>query len=197
MPSKPEPHDPVAELAFVRAVLAGSEPALVRFNDYLDRLPRILARVNSRLPRPLGHNELLDVQQDVYVILLRKLPGFTGDVPLGGWLHRTCEHELHNAMRRRTRLLRMFTDAPEFADPVAASERSDARAQIPPDRLQEALQRLGGVEAEIITLKHFEKLTFQEIHDRLNISPNTAKTRYYRGLERLHRILDKNERGES
>lgn len=190
MPSTPEPHDSAAELAFVRAVLAGSEPALVRFNEYLACLPRMLARVNSRLARPLGPDDLLDVQQDVYVILWRKLPGFTGNVPLGGWLYRTCKHELHNAMRRRLRHLRMFTDTPELAEPVTTGEHSDARARISSDQLLAALERLGGIETEIIQLKHFERMTFDEIGSRLDISPNTVKTRYYRGAKHLRRILD-------
>ena len=52
-----------------------------------------------------------------------------------------------------------------------------------------ALERLGGVEAETIRIKHFEGLTFEAVGVRLGIPTNTAKTRYYRGMLRLEKLL--------
>ena len=60
------------------------------------------------------------------------------------------------------------------------------------DDLAEAesmLIRLGGVEAQIIRLKHLESLTFDELGARMGLSANTAKTHYYRGLSRLRSML--------
>ena len=52
-----------------------------------------------------------------------------------------------------------------------------------------ALEELEPPLARIVQLKHFEDLTFEALAERLDISPNTAKTRYYRGLVRLERRL--------
>ena len=52
------------------------------------------------------------------------------------------------------------------------------------------LSMLSPGESEVIRLKHFAQMTFEEIAERLGISANTAKTRYYRGLERLRGWLD-------
>ena len=41
----------------------------------------------------------------------------------------------------------------------------------------------------MIRLKHFQELTFEEISSRLSIPANTAKTKYYRGLEKLRETL--------
>jgi DNA-directed RNA polymerase specialized sigma24 family protein len=38
-------------------------------------------------------------------------------------------------------------------------------------------------------MKHFEQLTFDRIAELIGCSPNTAKTRYYRALEKLRQDL--------
>jgi DNA-directed RNA polymerase specialized sigma24 family protein len=45
-------------------------------------------------------------------------------------------------------------------------------------------------------MKHFEERTFEEIAAALGASPNTIKSRYYRGMLELRRILESGgERG--
>lgn len=41
----------------------------------------------------------------------------------------------------------------------------------------------------MIELKQFEELTFESTAERLDISVNTARTRYYRGLNKLRTLL--------
>jgi NAD(P)-dependent dehydrogenase (short-subunit alcohol dehydrogenase family) len=50
-------------------------------------------------------------------------------------------------------------------------------------------------EADVIRMKHFEDLTFEEIGTRLGNSINTVKTRYYRGISRLLDRLGSSFRG--
>ena len=57
------------------------------------------------------------------------------------------------------------------------------------DHLAIALERVGGVEAEAVALKHYEGLTFEEMAQRLGIPASTLKTRYYKGMSRLEAIL--------
>jgi RNA polymerase sigma factor (sigma-70 family) len=52
------------------------------------------------------------------------------------------------------------------------------------------LEKLGEDHAQIIRLKHFSQMTFEEIARRLRVSANTVKTRYYRGLIKLREFLD-------
>jgi RNA polymerase sigma factor (sigma-70 family) len=94
-----------------------------------------------------------------------------------------------NAMRRRWRQQRRFanpTAAEEAEDPFADREST---AWIERDRLLRAIERVGGVESDLLVLKHFEDLTFVEIGRLLGLAPSTVKTRYYRGLDQLEQIL--------
>ena len=51
--------------------------------------------------------------------------------------------------------------------------------------MQRVLGDLGPPAEEVIRLRHFSDLTFAAIARRLGLSPNTAKSHYYRGLVRL------------
>lgn len=55
--------------------------------------------------------------------------------------------------------------------------------------LEEALQKLPDEQREIIILKIYEELTFSEIAELLEISINTAASRYKYGLEKLKESL--------
>ena len=56
------------------------------------------------------------------------------------------------------------------------------------------IERIDPRDAEVIQLKHFRHLSFDEIGETLGISPNTAKSRYYRALVRLREMLDPQRR---
>lgn len=147
-------------------------------------VPRILGSLNGRRGRPLGDHDLADLAQDTVMIVLRKLDQFQAWVPLEGWIYRLCYLEFLNAVRKRARTLRRTHELTENIDVATNDAAHNAH-----DDLHTALDRLGGVEAEAIRLKHFDDLTFQEIGDCLNMPANTAKTRYYRGLAKLEALM--------
>jgi RNA polymerase sigma factor (sigma-70 family) len=43
--------------------------------------------------------------------------------------------------------------------------------------------------AEVIQLKFFEELTFEQIGARLALPENTVKTHFYRGIQRIRSML--------
>jgi RNA polymerase sigma-70 factor, ECF subfamily len=55
--------------------------------------------------------------------------------------------------------------------------------------MQDALSRLPGEQREVVVLKIWGELTFEEIARSLDLSPNTAASRYRYALEALRRDL--------
>jgi RNA polymerase sigma-70 factor (ECF subfamily) len=184
--------DPAADLALVRGYLAGVESTRVQIQECLDNVSRILAAQNARLGRPLRAEDLADVAQDVSVLVLRKLPSYAGRAPLAGWIYRLCCLELMNAIRRKARHRRRFVPAPDVQEAIDAGGRRAMDAWLERDELLRAIERVGGVEADLLVLKHFEDLTFTDIARLLGMSANTVKTRYYRGLAQLEQIVKPN-----
>lgn len=68
------------------------------------------------------------------------------------------------------------------ADPVEADAAET-------DRLRDALAALPEGQRQAVVLKALEGLTFQEIADGLEISINTAASRYRYGIEKLRSLL--------
>ncbi len=70
-----------------------------------------------------------------------------------------------------------------FQCPFEARERNG--------EITSALRKLPEAQREVLTLKIWGQLTFQEIGESLGISENTAASRYRYALEALRRILGK------
>jgi RNA polymerase sigma-70 factor (ECF subfamily) len=183
----PAQDDPARDLALVRDALAHAAVAVRALAERLQCVPRIMAAQNARLGRPLSEHDLADVAQDTMLVLLRKLHEFTGQAALEAWVFRICCLELMNAVRRRRRQMpNIDLEIEPRSDDAATREWHRLVAR---EALDTAIDRIGGVEAEALRLKHYEGLTFEELAARAGISVTGIKARYYRGLARLEAIV--------
>jgi RNA polymerase sigma-70 factor (ECF subfamily) len=84
---------------------------------------------------------------------------------------------------RETRAMELdgTTDVVWFADSLEQDERSR--------QIEEAIQSLPDYYKEVIILKIWGELTFEQIAETLDIPMNTAASRYRYALERLRRTL--------
>ena len=91
------------------------------------------------------------------------------------------------AQHARRRKLDQMASLERIEEPVDSKTRSTAG-----DRsfeLEQALQSLPFEQRELVALKIDGELTFAEIAEVLNISPNTAASRYRYALEKLREAL--------
>ena len=182
-----------SDLDLVAAALAGDADAIRDFVERMKCVPRILAVRNRRSGSAFDAEELEDVCQETLAAVWRKLPRYDGTAALETWVYRFCEFEFLHRLRKKGRgrlVLEETLEGTPF-EPFAAEEAS------PLDH--EALARgMEGLEQQlsaVIQLKHYEDLTFEQIGERLALSVNTAKTRYYRGLRKLRAVLVKTRSG--
>ncbi len=178
----------------VGQVLAGENAATQEFVERMRCVPRILAAKNARSGRPLSHDDLADLAQEVFSIVWRKLSEFRGEARIEAWVYPFCQLQYMNALRRNTRRPAPFEVDGEDAEPDAAGtavrgEGPEGLDPLDATHVHAALERLSEAEKEVIRMKQFDDLTFDEIAARTGISVNTAKTRYYRGLVRLRDLL--------
>jgi len=183
---------PHADLGLVRQALEGDGVAVQRLVEKMGCVYRALAQGNRRLGDPFAADELEDLAQDVTIAVWGKLRDYRGLSSLEGWICRFARLELLYRLRRRDRLPRSLGDARAQAE--AAQDEAEGKAQDDAEELYPALDELDPAQGEVIRLKHFDDLTFPQIAERLGASANTAKTRYYRGLQRLREILRRGRR---
>ncbi len=182
-----DPSDLIKDLRLVKAAMKGNATAIDDLVDRLRCVSRFLTGKNMRLGRPLDEHDLADLTQDTIIILLDKLPSYEGRAPLEAWIYRICVLELMNGIRRKRRWSTRQSGWDDIPD--ERSEQPTADQKLDRESLLLALDQVGGIEADLIRLKHFEGLTFAAIAAQMGIPQNTAKTRYYRGLTKLRRTL--------
>jgi RNA polymerase sigma-70 factor (ECF subfamily) len=121
-----------------------------------------------------------DAVQQVFVALLRTSAVMESDEH---YLRRAVRNECYSTFRRRRRA----------AEGVAAPllEAVPGRADSPDERvaIEQAMRVLSPGQREIVYLKVYEGLTFQEIADLLGESKNTVASRYRYALDRMREEL--------
>lgn len=170
------------DLRLVRASLQQHVPSVDELLQRLQVIPRVLRVQNRRLGGPLGEHALEDLAQDVFVVIWRKRDVYDGRRPLEAWVYRICMYQLMNAVRRGARRSTI-----ELHPTHLETEPTEG---VDYEELQQVLEKLPSDAASTVHLKHFEALTFDEIAGRLSIPSATAKTRYYRGMRELRRLLE-------
>lgn len=171
------------DLALARSAAAGDREALRAFAKRMHCVPRFLAAANARKGQPLGHEDLADLSQDTLIIIWQKLETFKGHATLETWARHFCQFEFYNRVRalyrRKLTAAAVVQEAQYSQDTPLPPQQSD-RASF--SQLEISLVQLGSPTEEIIRMKHFELLIFEEIARRLNLPISTIKSRYYRGL---------------
>jgi RNA polymerase sigma-70 factor (ECF subfamily) len=178
-----------ADLELVRGVLRRDPAALAQFVARMQCVPRFVAFANARTGRKLSEEAVEDLVQDVIAAAWRRLADFRGDSRLETWVFRFCQFQLRNAVRRAApRRAVSLSELGEIEGATAGSLDEH-------EEIGAALDRMPDDEARVLRLKHFDGLTFDEIAARLSASPNTIKTRYYRGLNNLRQHLRPDREG--
>ncbi len=176
-------HEGPADVELLRAARSGRPEAVEAFVLRMSCIPRYLASINGRHGRPLASDALDDAAQQVFTLVWAKTEEYRGAARLETWVYTFCSLTFSNLMRsefRRTSTVRIEWDAlPTPAPTRAIGDTLDDPA------LLCALERLDSESVQVLRLKLFEGLTFDEIAERLAIPANTAKSRHYRGLSEL------------
>jgi RNA polymerase sigma-70 factor (ECF subfamily) len=195
MPSERHTREGLPDLTLVRGALAGRGEAVRAFLERMHCVPRMIAACNAKLGRPLSEEAVEDVIQESLVAIWRKLERFDGRAALETWIYPFCYFEFMRRLRVERGLPRLLDDALEGSvfEPAAPAEAS--LLELEP--VLEALEALEPEQEIVLRLKHFEDLTFEQIAQRLALSPNTAKTRYYAGLDKLRGRLGKTLTGRT
>lgn len=144
----------------------------------------------------LGRDEeAKDATQDTFIAAYRNLSGFRGEAKVSSWLHRIAVNQCLTKKRRaKTRGETPLEDENESQSLRAPAAQSPARQSEQKERLQAvrtAVSALPPDLRQIIVMKEFEELTFQEIAVALGLPLSTVKSRLYTALKQLKMRLEK------
>jgi RNA polymerase sigma-70 factor (ECF subfamily) len=186
-PTHRDGRDHTADLDLVARARSGDADALERLAERLSCVCAMLRDRHRRLGNPLSPEDLAEVEQETLMALWDKLATFAGRASLETWVYRFMVLELHKGLDRRRRQRYFMAEGESWLSNRAQPEPSEP--EIDPIVLHEGLERVGSPGADVIRMRHFDELSFDEIAHHLGEPANTVKARYYRGLERLRILL--------
>lgn len=142
-------------------------------------------------------DEARDATQETFINAFRYLPDFRGDSKVSSWLHRIAvNNSISRTRRTKVRAEIAITDdeGKEIDELVASSAFSPLRGFESRQKMllvRRAVLSLPQELRQIVVMKEFEEMTFQEIADALEMPLSTVKSRLYTALKQLRMKLEK------
>ncbi len=141
--------------------------------------------------------EAKDAAQETFISAYRNLKNFRGEAKVSSWLHRITVNQCLTFKRRTKSRSESYLDDEENAEDkvfVASANYSPSKTTEKSERLaliRQAVSSLPTDLKQIIVMKEFEEMTFQEISDNLDIPLSTVKSRLYTALKQLRMKLER------
>ena len=138
-----------------------------------------------------------DAAQETFIAAYRNLSNFRGEAKVSSWLHRIAVNQcLTTKRRKKTRAEEFLDDEDGSAENtfVASPTHSPAFSTEKLERLAIVRQAVGALPVDlrqVIVMKEFEEMTFQEISETLELPLSTVKSRLYTGLKQLRLRLER------
>jgi RNA polymerase sigma-70 factor (ECF subfamily) len=142
-------------------------------------------------------DEAGDAAQETFIAAYRSLKGFRGEAKVSSWLHRIAVNQCLTTKRRKRVRAEDYFDEDDNAEErsfVAAARYSPANETETAERLTIVRQAVGALPTDlrqVIVMKEFEEMTFQEISETLELPLSTVKSRLYTALKQLKMKLER------
>jgi RNA polymerase sigma-70 factor (ECF subfamily) len=131
-----------------------------------------------------NESDARDVLQDVFIKIAQRPQLLVNLTDTRAFLLRLAHNSAIDIIRRQSTRTRNYDAlAKESLDLFAEAASPDE--QVFRQTLSEALEELPPDQRAVVHLKLWERLTFETIADTLDISPNTAASRYRYAIDKL------------
>ncbi len=155
----------------------------IAFERLMKRYERLVYKIAWSYTRQ--HDSALDVSQEIFIKVYRKLDTYRGTGAWLGWLQRVAHREGLTWIRRN-RKYQGHTEMTQSNHPIQASGLEKSRVDNE-DRhdLLEQLTKLNTRQQTAVSLRYFERRSIREIASVLECSESVAKNSLFRGLQKL------------
>lgn len=171
--------DVTREEALIRAAAAGDRDAFGEL--YRMFAPRVYAVACGLL---LNREEALDVTQETFIRAWRALPRFRHGLPFFPWLYAIARNRCMSHLAKGAR-----GQSVEFDDHVSGETDDEMRHVEMRRDIGRALATLSPDHREIILLRHFQDLSYEEIAQSLGCPIGTVMSRLHHARKALAAAL--------
>jgi len=142
-------------------------------------------------------DEARDAAQETFVAAYRNVGNFRGEAKVSSWLHRIAVNQCLTTKRRAKSRSEEYLDDETREEErvfVAAAAYSPSSQTEQAERNVLVRQAVGSLPVDlrqVVVMKEFEEMTFQEISETLEIPLSTVKSRLYTALKQLRSKLER------
>jgi len=171
------------------------------WNELFDRHYAAAGRFIFQLGFDLTHEDVEEISQEVFLTVIKSLHSFQGNCQFQTWLFRIAANRARDYRQKQHAAKRgggqvtvsLNNEDPETGftiDPASTLPGPDA-ALLQTEKLSlvgKALEQLGGPCQEIIELRYFGDLSYEEIAQELQLNQKTVSSRLSKCLDKLEGI---------
>ncbi|CCQ11070.1 RNA polymerase sigma factor, sigma-70 family [Pseudoalteromonas luteoviolacea B = ATCC 29581] len=167
------------EAGLIKKAKAGNKEA------WLKLIQRHEKQVYHHCLRLVGNpDDACDLMQDVFISVFKALESFSGDSQFSTWLYKITYARCMDFFRKKN------TKSEELIEVDTDELESTLIQDCTNQEVIQALKCLPFEQRQIIELKFFAQLTFDEISEITTLSTNTVKTRLYSALKKMKGHLE-------
>lgn len=179
------------------------------WDELFDRHYTAAGRFVFQLGHDFTREDVEEICQEVFLAVIRNLDSFHGGSQFQTWLFRIAANKARDYRERRNAAKRGGGQTPvslQAEDPESGLTLDPPGSTPAPDALlmnaeqaalvHQALDQLGEPCREIIELRYFGDLSYDEISHSLDLNPKTVSSRLSKCLDRLETITRKLFAGE-
>jgi RNA polymerase sigma-70 factor (ECF subfamily) len=130
-----------------------------------------------------NRDDARDAVQDAFIDAFQALSRFDLSRKFYPWFYVILRNRCYKLAGARTKRETESLDDPNILEPSTDAPREELLL------LERALLELDPEDREIITLKHLDGLTYQELAERLQVPEGTVMSRLFHARKRLHARL--------
>jgi RNA polymerase sigma-70 factor (ECF subfamily) len=179
------------DLTLIRSIQAGNSNA---FELLVRRYQRQVA--NLIYIKMGNRDDVEDIAQEVFIRVHRSLPQFKFNASFFSWIYRItmnlCIDEIRKRKIRRVLSLDFLTedaieknrksqDIPTPSDSVLSEEKKEM--------VRSAIRRLSPEHREVLTLREYQDLSYDEIAETLGLTLEAVKSRIFRARSEMKNML--------
>ena len=174
------------------------------WDDLFDQHYAAAGRFVFQLGHDFSREDVEEICQEVFLSVIRNLGSFHGGSQFQTWLFRIAANKARDYRERRNAAKRGGGQTPlslQAEDPDSGLTLDPPGAAPAPDAVlmnaeqvalvHRALEQLGEPCREVVELRYFGDLSYDEISRSLNLNPKTVSSRLSKCLDRLEEITRK------
>lgn len=170
------------EKAYLKEIRKGNQEALNAFIEAL--YPSVYRYVFCKVS---GKEEAKDITQEVFLRFIKQIHNYRSDGKVLAYLYTIAMNCCHTYYRKEKRF-----DYTELNDEISKDDYNlseDVLHTLSFEELRLFLQKLPDKDQDILIFHYLKQMTFKEISQITNESENTLKTRHYRALAKMKKLI--------